>query len=378
MGVIHLTTDYAITTDLFLRSRFVFKTVPMKNEISPELLNRYLKGETTPEESAAVDKWYLSLQDGPDDVSLLDPLESNFIQNKLFDRITSNIELPSKASPLHSHRSKTFSLQTPFRLAAAIIAVAAICLGAILFINQKGLPSLQGKQISLLRNDVKRTVNNTMGVRRVMLEDGTVIALKPNSSIEYPESFANNERRVLLKGEAFFDVSKDKDRPFIISTSQLRVKVLGTSFNVVAYEGAREVSVAVKTGRVSVAKSKQVIAPQPEGEEVILTPNQEVVYNTAEDLFSKKLVANPEVILAKPTLFETQYDGAPVVKILSGLEQNYGISIQYDEEVLSNCILTTSMAEEGLYERIQIICRAIGAEYEINNANIIIKSNGCK
>lgn len=350
----------------------------MKNEISPELLNRYLKGETTPEESAAVDQWYLSLQDGPDDVSLLDPLEFNFIQNKLFDRIASNIQIPSKETPLHSHRSKAFFLTAPFKLAAAITAIAVIGLGAILFINQKGLPSLQGKQISLLSNDVKKTVNNTMGVRRVMLEDGTVIALKPNSSIEYPESFANDERRVLLKGEAFFDVSKDKDRPFIISTSQLRVKVLGTSFNVVAYEGAKEVSVAVKTGRVSVAKSKQVTAPEPEGEEVILTPNQEVVYNTAEDLFSKKLVARPEVILAKPTLFETQYDGAPVVKILSGLEQNYGISILYDEEVLSNCILTTSMAEEGLYERIQIICRAIGAEYEINNANIIIKSNGCR
>src|SRR5690606_25670773 len=105
---------------------------------------------------------------------------------------------------------------------------------------------------------------------------------------------------------------------------------------------------------------------------------QEVVYNTAEDLFSKKLVAKPELVLEKPTLFETQYDGAPVGKILSVLEENYGINIQYDEEVLSNCILTTSMAEEGLYERIQIICKAIGAEYEIDNANITIKSNGCK
>jgi hypothetical protein len=154
--------------------------------------------------------------------------------------------------------------------------------------------------------------------------------------------------------------------------------VLGTSFNVVAYEGAKEISVAVKTGSVSVAKSKSVVTLEPAGNEVILTPNQEVIYNTMQDLFSKKLVAKPVLILEKPTLFETQYDGAPVVKILSVLEQNYGIDIQYDAEALSNCILTTSMAEEGLYERIQIICRAIGAEYEINNANIVINSNGCK
>jgi hypothetical protein len=376
VGVIHLTTDYAITTELFPPSRFGFKTVPMKNEISPALLSRYLKGETTPDETATVDEWYSSLNEGPDDVSLLDPLELNFVKNKVFDRITSNIQIPSKQTPLPGHKSKTLFLTTPFKLAAAITAIAVIGLGAILFINQKGLPSLQRNYISLLSGDVKKIVNNTEGVRRVMMEDGTVITLKPNSSIEYPYTFADNERRIVLKGEAFFDVSKDKNRPFIISTSELRVKVLGTSFNIVAYEDAKEVSVAVKTGKVSVAKSKAVVAAEPE--EVILTPNQEVVYNTADDLFSKKLVAKPEVILEEPTLFETQYDGAPVVKILSVLEQNYGINIQYDEEALSNCILTTSMAEEGLYERIQIICRAIGAEYEINNASIIIKSNGCK
>lgn len=349
----------------------------MKNEISPELLSRYLKGETTPEETAAVDQWYLSLQDRPDDVSLLDPLEHNFIQTRLFERITANIQIPPKETSLHSYKAKTFFL-TPLKLAAAVTAIAVIGLGAIFFVNQKGLPSLKRDQIFLSGNDMKKTINSTQGVRRVMLEDGSVITLKPNSSIEYPETFAKDERRILLKGEAFFDVSKDKDRPFIISTSQLRVKVLGTSFNVVAYEGAEEASVAVRTGKVSVAKSKQVVDPEPDDEEVILTPNQEVVYNFAEDMFSKKLVSEPEVILAKPTLFETQYDGAPVGKILSVLEQNYGIDIQYDEEMLSNCILTTSMAEEGLYERIQIICRAIGAEYEINNANIIIKSNGCK
>ena len=350
----------------------------MKNEISPELLKKYLKGETTPEENAAVDQWYLSLQDGPDDVSLLDPLELSFVQNKIFDQISSEIQLPSKHIPLQKQKSKSLFVTTSLKLAAAITAIAVIGIGAILFINQKGLPSLQHQPIVVLENGMKKIFTNTEAVRRVMMEDGSVITLKPNSIIEYPEAFASDARRIFLKGEAFFDVSKDKNRPFIISTSQLRVKVLGTSFNVVAYEGAKEASVAVKTGKVSVVKSNPVVEREREGEEVILTPNQEVVYNTAENLFSKKLVAEPVVVLEKSTLFETQYDGAPVVKILSVLEQNYGIDIEYDEEVLSNCILTTSMAEEGLYERIQIICKAIGAEYEINNASILIKSNGCK
>lgn len=349
----------------------------MKKEILPDLLKKYLRGETTPEESALVDDWYLSLQENPDDISLLDPLELDIVQNKILDRIKANIELPEVTTPVRSTSSKSFLLRTPFKLAAAITAIAVIGLGAIFF-KQKGLPSLQNEALATILS-VKKTTNDTKAVRRVMLEDGTVITLKPNSSIEYPEKFSESERTVLLKGEAFFDVAKDKDRPFLISASDVTVKVLGTSFNVMAYEGAKEISVAVKTGKVSVyAKAKSIILnPLDENEEVILTPNQEAVYNTTEESFSTKLVAKPQIVLEKPTLFETQYDGAPVVKILNVLEQNYGIDIEYDEQALSNCILTTSMAEEGLYERIEIICKAIGAQYEINATHINIQSNGC-
>jgi hypothetical protein len=349
----------------------------MKKEILPDLLKRYLRGETTPEESSIVDEWYLSLQENPDDISLLDPLELDIVQNKIFNRIKVNIDLPTEDKSVRSLPSRNLFLRTPFKLAAAITAIAVIGLGAIFF-KQKGLPSLQNENFHTVAL-AKKISNKTEAIRRVMLEDGTVITLKPNSSIEYPEKFSGNDRKVLLRGEAFFDVAKDKDRPFIISASDVTIKVLGTSFNVMAYEGAKEISVAVKTGKVSVYKKAKniILNPLDSDEEVILTPNQEAVYNTAEESFLKKLVAKPLIVLEKPTLFATQYDGAPVVKILNVLEQNYGVDIQYDEQALSECILTTSMAEEGLYERIEIICKAIGAQYEINDTSIVIKSNGC-
>lgn len=349
----------------------------MKKEILTDLLKKYLRGEATPEESAIIDQWYLSLQENPDDVSLLDPLELDIVQNKILDRIKSNIAQPKEKRPAPKIGSRPFFLKAPFKLAAAISAIAVIGLGGALFFNQKGLPSFPTQTVEV-NESVLHSYNHTASTRRVVLSDGTAIMLKPNSSIVYPRDFAEHERKIELKGEAFFDVTKDKSRPFIISTSAVTVKVLGTSFNVMAYEGAKEVSVAVKTGKVSVVKSRKVMPSEAETtDEVILTPNQEVIYNTAREYFSKKLVAEPEIILLKPTLFETQYDGAPVVKILNVLEENYGIDILYDEEILSNCILTTSMAEEGLYERIEIICKAIGAQFSIDDTRIVIKSNGC-
>lgn len=349
----------------------------MKKEILPELLQKYLRGDASPEETEEVDAWYASLQENPDDISLLDPLESHFVQQKIFRRIKSNIDLPKvKKNP--ARNKNIFFLKTPFKLAAAITAIAVIGLGAIFF-KQRGLPSFSHNQIATSEG-VKRTTNNTDVVRRLMLEDGTVIILKPSSSIEYPHKFSGTERNVSLLGEAFFDVAREKDRPFFIHAANVTVKVLGTSFNVMAYEGAKEISVAVKTGKVSVyAKTKNTVTSQlKEDEEVILTPNQEAVYNTTNESFSKKLVSRPQIILEKPTLFETQYDGAPVVKILKELEKNYGVSIQYDEQLLGGCTLTTSMAEEGLYERIEIICKAIGATHELVGTNIVITTKGCR
>jgi hypothetical protein len=348
----------------------------MNKEILSDLLKKYLRGETTPEETELVDNWYASLQENPDDVSLLDPLELDIVQNKIFDRIKGNISFGKKKEDLTTIASTPFYFKTTFKLAAAIAVIALIGLGAILF-NQNGLPSLHRESVSS-STMIQGTYNNSTITRRVVLQDGTAILLKPNSSIEYPEKFSGSDRRVQLRGEAFFEVTKDKNRPFIISTSEVTVKVLGTSFNVIAYEGAKEVSVAVKTGKVSVIKSKKIKQNEPvDSDEVIVTPNQELIYNTANAYFSRKIVAEPVVILEKPAQFETQYDGAPVVKILNVLEQNYGIDIQYDEWALSNCILTTSMAEEGLYERIEIICKAIGAQYTIEDAKIVIISNGC-
>jgi hypothetical protein len=347
----------------------------MKKEISNTLLQKYLRGETTAEESAMVDNWYLSLQENPDDVSLLDPLESDFVQHKILDRIKSTIDLPREAK-MPVHMSTPFYLKTPFKLAAAITAIAVIGLGAILF-NHKGLPSIPTLSFSNVV-DIKKISNSTNKIREVVLTDGTQIVLQPQSSIEFPEKFSNEERRVTMTGEAFFNVTKDKTRPFIIAASRVTIKVLGTSFNVSAYEGAREISVAVKTGKVSVfSNTGGTETHHTSNQSVTLTPNQEVVYSTTDDQFSKKLVARPQVVAEQPTSFETRYDGVPVVNILAALEQNYGIDILFDEAKLSTCLLTTSLAEEGLYERIQIICKAIGAQYEIQDTRIVINSNGC-
>src|SRR5690606_15603883 len=175
-----------------------------------------------------------------------------------------------------------------------------------------------------------------------------------------------------LYGEAFFKVKRDTLHPFIVYSGVVVTKVLGTSFTIKAYQND-DITVAVQSGKVAVYKVENNQIHTLKNEEVILIHNQQAVYNNNAEIV-KQLVPAPIIVLPEPTLFEMEYDGAPVVKIFNVLEENYGIDIVFDESTLQNCNLTTSMSDEGLYERIKIICEAIGAGYEIEETSIIIHS----
>lgn len=352
----------------------------MKKEISPELLQKYLRGEATEEESAYVDEWFQLQEEKPDDIRLQNPIEQESVEKLIFDRIKANISVNER----EWQSKKPFINNYPFfrksfKWAAALGAIAVFGLGALLYFMQKQHGALTSDVLTSI-GQLKKISNHTLSAKREWLEDGTLINLSPKSTVEFPKAFSKSTREIKLTGEAFFDVAKDKNRPFIITTGAVVIKVLGTSFNVSAYRGAKEITVAVKTGRVSVSASTTSHQNKKDNtfEEIILTPNQKVVYNTTEENFSKSIVDEPEIIVAKPKAYEMKFDGAPVIKILDAIKKNYGIDIVYDRIKLSDCTITTSMAEEGFYERIEIICKAINAQYQVVDDKILITSNGCQ
>ena len=95
------------------------------------------------------------------------------------------------------------------------------------------------------------------GEYQVMLADGTKVWLNSASRLIYPQSFMGKERRVVLSGEAFFDVAHDAERPFIVETSRMNVKVLGTRFNVNDYDDNEEVSTTLVNGSVEIVSGGQ-------------------------------------------------------------------------------------------------------------------------
>lgn len=344
----------------------------MENKARHKVLTRYLNGECTAEERAVVEQWYRSLDTMDDDSRLFDFDEEVELERKMLIKIQQRLSVPQNNVEAGNGRARFF---TPMRVAAAaLILFVAGATWTLLRGQASGLPLVYEGETA---NGMVTLQNRSNHVEEHRLPDGSLIKLQPFGTIIYPKQFASGKREVRLIGEAFFDVTKDKTRPFIINAHDVLVKVLGTSFNIIAYENDSEVKVAVRTGRVSVTRPANN-ASHGTTNEVILTPNQQVVYNTLKENFSKQIVPSPRIILEKPTLIRMKYEAAPVDKIFKVLEENYGIDIVFDPLVLSSCTLTTTMEEEGFYERIEVICQAIGATFEVQDARVLIKSAGCQ
>ena len=271
-------------------------------------------------------------------------------------------------------------------------AAAAVLIGVLLW--QFNSPKLNRlNQVAYENNREKalipltEKINNTSKRILITLDDGSSIFLNPNSKISYANDFNNgNNREVYLSGEAFFEVAKNPNKPFFVYANELVTKVLGTSFNVRAFADEKDVTVKVRTGKVAVAVAKVSYAQQKissrELDGIILLPNQQAILARQEVRLVKSLVENPAVIskeeFQNPMQQQFIFTAARATDVFKNIKKAYGIDIVFDEELLSQCQFTGNITDESLYEKLDVICKTIEAQYQILDAQIIITAKGCQ
>lgn len=223
-------------------------------------------------------------------------------------------------------------------------------------------------------------VNNADLPQTIVLGDGTSIVLQPHGILKYPQTFAADLREVTLKGEAFFQVTRDSQRPFLVQSGEITTRVLGTSFTVRNVDGEDNVLVQVKTGKVSVFKAGEKSEQSPLSDQkvdgVVLMPNQQVLYEKTAMKMTKSLVENPSV-LVPPQRENFAFADAPIKEVFETIEEAYGVEIVYDEQVFASCYLNASLDDVALYDKLRLICKAINATYEIMDSHIIVYGKGC-
>ncbi len=234
----------------------------------------------------------------------------------------------------------------------------------------------------------REVVNTTAAPRKVLLPDSSYVTLAPKGRLSYDIPSADKARRVVyLTGEAFFEVGRNPARPFLVYANGIVTKVLGTSFTVKAYEDETDITVAVRSGRVSVFapdKSATTTARDDNAvfekldDGIVLTANQQATYRPESNRLLKTIVAQQAVIHPEKLPTQTVFEEVPVSRILDQLEAGYSITIIYNELDMKDCLLTAKFTDETLQDKIKLICASIGATYETIDAQIIVTGSGCK
>ena len=343
--------------------------------ITPELLQKYLQGKCTPEENEFVNDWYTSFDESADDGRLLDLEQREQLKQKMLLQIRDNLAAAGQSIATGKKQSKYRSVAASFyKTAAAVTLLVAAGMGILYNKNKNNLQAIAPVP---KRINITALSNTTQSILRQELSDGTIVWLKPNSSIEYPDVFHETLRTIQLKGEAFFDVARDEHRPFIVTTGNVITKVLGTSFNIKAYKDASTIEVSVMSGKVAV-QMNPADAPDiaPDTSEVLLTPNERVTYVKAEKRLLKEAPLQlPELAMWQVTSIE--YDNVPVERVLRMLEKKFNITIQVKNTNLNNCLIRADFTNQNLADILEMLSRSIEATYELNDNIIYLDGAGC-
>ena len=336
--------------------------------IDEKLLLRFLLGKANKDEIQQVNDW---LQLSEKNQKLLDDYEAIWAEA---GKLTPNpvaVDTPLAWAKMSNrvnqyeiekaaNKSKTISLNS--RLAWISSSAAAIII--IIF----GIYQLLKKPDIAVQNILLASVENIL---HDTLPDGSQIALNTNSKITYPETFSENERRVKLEGEAFFNVEHNPEQPFIIEAGDAFIKVLGTSFNVKAYENS-ELEVIVTDGLVQLFI---VDSETTDTSAILLKAGQKGEISTKE----KKPVYVADQI--PDALFWMNYtlifNDTDLQKVFNLLENYYNIEIKVSDKQIYECRLSTTFSNNSIDDIIEVITATFEFEFTKENNTFTIKGNGC-
>lgn len=261
------------------------------------------------------------------------------------------------------------------RYAAVIAAVFLVGWYGYSFYSPKNIKNTTG-QAAAITTDEQRVINETSKNMLVKLPDNSSVILKPYAQIRYPVAFTSIKREVYLTGEAFFEVTKNAHKPFFVYSNELTVRVVGTSFSIKAYKGDKKFKVVVSTGKVLVTANaafyNKAVNPS-----ILLMPNQQVVLDRKDVRFEEADLKKPSLLSKESTQIHFNFVATPFSKVISTIEDAYGVKIIYNAKIMGNCPLTASLVDQTLEERLRLICKAVEAEYKIADGTITIDGKGC-
>ncbi|MFT4019777.1 MAG: FecR domain-containing protein [Agriterribacter sp.] len=204
--------------------------------------------------------------------------------------------------------------------------------------------------------------------RYITLPDGSSVVLHAGSKLEYPTVFAGRAREVRLSGEAYFDIFRNPEKPFIIHTGSVKTTVLGTAFNIKSDE--KKVVVSVTRGKVKVEDATRIVA--------VLTPDQQIEYNIKKAEGTQHIV-DAETVVTDWTKETMVFNGITFEEIGAILSRRYGVPVRFENEALKKCKIRASFSGTEPLDHVASVLSAIrnGSFEQITDGTIVFTGEGC-
>lgn len=195
------------------------------------------------------------------------------------------------------------------------------------------------------------------------LSDSTVVYLNADSRLTYPVNFKGDKRKVLLAGEAYFQVKRDEKKPFVVEAQQMEILVLGTTFGVRAYEDEKEIQTTLESGKVLVSAG---------GHKVNLVPNEQARFDKSKSVLSVEDVDIDLYLAWKDG--RLMYDNCPLEKILNDLGRWYAFDVFYSREEARSYQFSVNMKKHEVFTRVlELIEKTGDIQFEIKGKTVIVK-----
>jgi len=295
--------------------------------MNKEILKRFFEGKSNRWEKKHVQEYlegddmrvldeYIQEQGASDAEQKVDPV----YRSSFFNELTARIE--KQENPVSIRKKLSFI--PLLKIAASIVIICSV--GGFLYLNRQK----QSTAEAIAR--ITRISNTGRNLKMVELADGTRIWMNPGTTIAYNKaSYGDSTRQVSLTGEAYFNVAHDVKKPFLVKAGQLTTTVLGTSFNVEAYENEPEMRVMLVTGkvRINAGSSEEILYP---GQMLDFSKQHETIKISSVDISDKQ---------EQYTKGRLVFENLPLKEVLKRVERVFGLQITItDENILKNKRIT--------------------------------------
>jgi transmembrane sensor len=330
----------------------------MDNSRLEFLFKRYLDGRTTTQEAEELIQ-HITDNDNRQVKALLDELWNNPTEKLSADnaeRILNSI-ISEQNNITSFHRKQRIRHWLKVAATVSIVALSSAVLYATFTLS---------KDISKPQHTAASTVEH----QQITLPDGSTVILNTSSKLEYPDSFSDRATRtVRLRGEGFFNIVHDADKPFVVQAGTLTTTVLGTAFNVKAYPEENDITITVTRGKVKVSAASVLLG--------VLNPDEQITFYKANRHTKQQTVESREAISwSESDIF---FDDIAIDDAARQLEQRFRVKIHFANDQIKTCRFTaTFVSGEDLEQILKVICEFNGVTFSKGpEGEIEIDGTGC-